>query len=353
MRAQAYPFEDGAGANLVQNGFAGMGNAKNFPNFVLDQQDMYGGGGSFKYTGPSIVAFSEQFVPVDPSRYYRLAAWAKCGNLDGSGFDAANRQYLGLACYDIDKLVITVQYFMRQAGAALTALAAPLQPGDTTVQVVSAAGWNNGANFNYSRQFLWWPYVNSQGYAYPSYSYSRNLTYHYTAAGYAANGAWAAGGISGNVIALTAPWPGPALPIGTLVMNSSSGGNYKYITQAAALVPQVWTRYEGYIGGIDAQGSNALTLFPPGTAYVRVLFLPNYAPTQATNVIRYSNIELSEVTVRNLERFDGNGDLVLQGYPTAGRPAAGTKGRLIFNTTTNRLNVDIGTGWTTPDGAAA
>lgn len=37
-------------------------------------------------------------------------------------------------------------------------------------------------------------------------------------------------------------------------------------------------------------------------------------------------------------------------YDDAGRPAAGTAGRVIFNTTDGQLNIDDGTNWTLPDG---
>ncbi|GJM23931.1 MAG: hypothetical protein DHS20C16_03460 [Phycisphaerae bacterium] len=48
--------------------------------------------------------------------------------------------------------------------------------------------------------------------------------------------------------------------------------------------------------------------------------------------------------------FDANGDLVVQNYTDGTRPAAGTAGRIIFNTDDGQLNVDDGTNWTLPDG---
>jgi hypothetical protein len=39
---------------------------------------------------------------------------------------------------------------------------------------------------------------------------------------------------------------------------------------------QEWTRYSGFIGGVDNSGKNINNKFPPGTAGVKLLFLFNY-----------------------------------------------------------------------------
>lgn len=51
-----------------------------------------------------------------------------------------------------------------------------------------------------------------------------------------------------------------------------------------------------------------------------------------------------------VDRIDANGDVVLQSYNDAGRPAAGTAGRVIFNTDDGNINIDDGTNWILPDG---
>jgi hypothetical protein len=48
--------------------------------------------------------------------------------------------------------------------------------------------------------------------------------------------------------------------------------------------------------------------------------------------------------------WDANGDLLLNVYTDATRPAAGTAGRVIFNSDDGQLNIDDGTNWTLPDG---
>ena len=47
---------------------------------------------------------------------------------------------------------------------------------------------------------------------------------------------------------------------------------------------------------------------------------------------------------------DANGDLLVNVYTDAGRPAAGTAGRIIFNSDDSMLNIDNGANWTLPDG---
>ncbi len=283
--------------NLFVNGSGLLSNNYNMSGFVFDAIETHGGGGSFKYTGTGTAKLSDEYIPVDPEKYYRLAVWAKAGDTGGGNYDAANKQYVGIVPYDADKLRISPYYYMRYSGSATTTLAAQLNPGDTTVTLTSASGWYN-STLVYNRQFLWWPYTNGLGYSYGDYTYSRNGTRN--DAYYLANGAWASGGISGNTITLTRAWTGPTLPAGTPVANASDGSAYKYIVFSNISVPNAWTRYEGYIGGYDTIGANVANLFPYGTAYTLLLFLVNFAGS-SSNIIRYSDIWFSELSSRNLE----------------------------------------------------
>jgi hypothetical protein len=47
---------------------------------------------------------------------------------------------------------------------------------------------------------------------------------------------------------------------------------------------------------------------------------------------------------------NADGTVHLPTLSDAGRPAAGTAGRLFFNTTDGNLNIDDGTNWILPDG---
>lgn len=69
---------------------------------------------------------------------------------------------------------------------------------------------------------------------------------------------------------------GTTWPIGSALSNGSSGGTYKYIAVAGSTIPTSWTKYTGKIGGIDLNGQDVQNMFRPGTAAVRILFLPNY-----------------------------------------------------------------------------
>lgn len=336
--------------NLIPNGSGLLSSNYNFSGFVFDAVELHGGAGSFKYVGGYLQVQSDEYIPVDPDKYYRLIAWAKAGNVGGGGYDPANKQYLGIALYDADKLAIEPTHFLRYGSSALTTLAVQLNAGDTTATLTNAADWAASDAQSYNRQFLWWPYTNALGYTYSNYSYSRNRTA--TLGNYGVNGLWAMGGISGMTIALTQPWPGPTLPAGTPVMNVSAAGTFKYIGMANQSVPNTWTRYEGYIGGSDVDNNGTETEFSPGAAYAKLVFLNNISGA-ATNVIRYSDIWFSELSVKNLERFDKRGDLVLQSYSSGARPPAGTAGRTIWNSTTGRPNFDTGSAWILADGTAA
>lgn len=297
--------------NLITNGSGLLGNNYNFSGFTFDASQVFAGAGSFLLNANHQSRVNDELIPVDPSRYYELALWARSGEDGGTNFNAANRQYFGIATYDIDGNLITPQFFMKWAGSAQTTLAAPLNPGDTTVTLTSAAGWYNAGTAS-AKYLGWWPYVNSKGYSYPTYSYTRNIS---------VADAWAAGGIVGNVITLRAPWAGPALAAGTPIANMQSGGTYRYIAGANIIVPNSWTKYTGFIGTVSDSGST--NTFPPGTAYVRFVHLNNYHDI-ADNNLRISGITLNESPVRNMSVPIGwSADGVAAPDSTIQRTAAG------------------------------
>lgn len=290
--------------NLVTNGSGLLGNNYNFSGFSFDSVETHGGGGSFAKYGSATI-LSDELIPVDPERSYREVAWVKSGNTGGTEYAPTNKQYFGVALYDIDGLAMSTYHTMIYAGSSDTTLAADLNNGDTTITLTNATGWNNAGAYH-ERQIRWYGYTNSNGYTYPDYTYSRNTTSSaaifpaYNVQG-GSLGAWAAGGISGNVITLTSPWTGGHIAAGTAVSNSSDGPTYKYITIYGVTVPNAWTRYEGYIGTLDTARSNSFTKFPYGTAYVKLLYLANHSSGDTANRIRYSDVWFSEMSSRNLE----------------------------------------------------
>jgi hypothetical protein len=285
--------------NLVTNGSGLMGNNYNFSSYTFSQNETHGGAGSFLHSGAYGCKFSDELIPVDAEKYYRMVVWAKSGETGGTNYNSANKQYAGITPYDIDGYQITPYTYAKVSGSTDTTLAVALNTGDTTVSLTNATGWYNGTT-THMRHFTYYGYTNSKGYTYPDYTYSRYGSW--TKSVYSSPGTWAAGGISGNTITLTSPWPGPDLPAGTAIRNTQSGGTYKYITLSNVTIPNEWTRAEGYIGGWDTTGSMATNRFPYGTAYVKLLFLNNYTGgTNPTNNIRWSDIWFSELSSRNIE----------------------------------------------------
>ena len=200
------------GTNLVSNGSGLLGNNYNFSGFTFDPVETYSGGGSFLVNIAQGSRLSDELMPVDPGRTYSLTGWGKSGDVGGGNYTAANSQYFGVAAYDIDGNAIFPDDYLKFAGSTDTTLAAPLNPGDTTVTLTSAARWEN-AGAAHQRDFVWYGYTNSKGYTYPDYTYTRNLA-NAKVSGGTTNGVWAAGGITGNVITLTNVWAGPALAAG-------------------------------------------------------------------------------------------------------------------------------------------
>ena len=277
--------------NLITNGSGLMGDNYNFSGFTFDAVETHGGGGSFAYYGAGSTKFNDDLIPVDVQKYYRMILWGKSGNVDGTEYDATNKQYAGIAPIDADGNVVVPNFSLKHPGSVETTLAVALNPGDTTITLTDATGWNNGATG--VRGIVWWPYTNLKGFTYPTYTYTRNTS---------SATLWAAGAITGNVITLTVPWAGVALPVNTPVRNFHATGTYKYIALGGPAVPNTWTRYEGYIGSEQPAYPESNTQFPFGTQYIKLLFLTNYTgPAGFNNRIRWSDIVFTEMSSWNLE----------------------------------------------------
>lgn len=226
--------------------------------------------GSFKSSYAYGAEYTDYTIPIpDPSAQYQLKYAAKW---DGVGTQPST--YGMLICQDADGNIIQpydIQYFLNTE----TTLAAPLSPGDTTITLTSSANWHNGS-WEWARYIGLWPYTNTQGYTYPDGSYTKHV---------GISTPWAEGGITGNVITLTAPWAGPnnpndedgIWPIGTVVRNHYSGSTFTYLVLQPT--PTSWTTYTGYVQGFNTYGEpdNGLT-FRQGTVKVNVGWLLNYSP---------------------------------------------------------------------------
>jgi hypothetical protein len=251
------------GENLLTNGTGLMGNNTNFGSFIFDGSQAYFSSGSFKYTGQYQAPNTDELMPMNPEKRYRLDFWAK--TLNGQG-----AYYAYLNFFDVDGNAIYATNHMYYPNT-LTTLAQTLNPGDTVVYLTSAANWENGGTAGVSthiRSFIFWNYSNSFGYLYPPQTYSRNWY----------GGMWNPGAVnySNNTITLISPWSGPSIAAGTQLSNGSAGGTFKYIALGYTIVPTTWTNYVGIMDGVDYSGSNAGGKFPPGTASAKLGFLTDY-----------------------------------------------------------------------------
>jgi len=275
------------GLDLVTNGTGLLGNSYNMPsNFTFEPVITPNLPGAFSYAGYfSTVEKTQEFLPVDPNKMYRLGCYARQASVAGDWSAFANQErhshYMGLMAFDADKTEIAASQHMRYYSGgvdSLTTLSAPLTPGDTSVQLVNAAGWNDASTATYHRGIIIFGYKNSFGGGYDYYS--RHVQFDM----------FATSGVdkTNHVINLTAPFPvslgnpddpNGTWPVGTRLANSSSGGNFKYSFFSGMILPQTdaWYRVENHMGGIDTSGTNATANFPPGTAYVKVFWLPNYS----------------------------------------------------------------------------
>jgi hypothetical protein len=316
------------GMNLVANGSGLTGDNTNFSTFNYNSVESFAGGGSFTYNGPDANREIDEFIPVDPSRRYKYSYAIKLLSFSQAG---ETPNHYGLVdSYDTDGLSIQSYHVMKLPGSALTTLAVALAPGATTITLTSAVGWHNGAS-TASKYIAFYPYTNAQGYTYPFYTYTRNVT---------AADMWASGAISGNVITLRTPWAGSSYAIGTPVANAIAGGTYDYIAGSNVATPTVWTVFSGSIGKLDSETFTDPSITPVpastgayqspsgfrwGTAFVKVGWLLSYNTPVGT-----ANTAVDAVTFETIST--GSDSMTFTGSP----PFAVTSTTLVPN-----LNADM------------
>lgn len=274
------------GSDLVTNGTGLLGNAYNFPAaFSFDGAVTPNLPGAVSFAGHYVQAVEmEEFLAVDPNQVYRLSAYLRQEGLAGdwSAFTHAERQqqYMGIVAYDVDKNLITGPTHMRHIESgidSLTTLAAPLSPGDTLVKLTDASGWNASSNSGSRRGLTIFGYKNNLGAGYTHYS---RIT---------APSLFDLAGVdkTANQVTLNAPLSASlgnpedangTWQAGTAIANSSSGPTFKY-GFFPGLIPATtdqWYGTRNHMGGIDLSGKNVTANFPPGTAYIRIFWLPNF-----------------------------------------------------------------------------
>lgn len=274
------------GINLVANSTGLLGNSYNYPaQFTFDPVITPNLPASFSFSGYySGLVQMEELLPVDPNQVYCLSSYIRQEGLSGDWssytHEEKHQQLMGLISLDADKLVISAIHHMRYKHSgtdSLTTLAAPLSPGDTSMTLVDASGWNElDSNIN-KRGVIIFGFQSSAGLSYEYYS--RLVKTDLFDLGQVNKGI--------NVVTFNKPLPadmgntddpGGTWPIGTSLANSSSGSSYKYSFYTGLHVDNVdqWYKTKGYMGGVDQSGTNNNFNFPPGTSYVKPFWLPNY-----------------------------------------------------------------------------
>ncbi|MGJ8609454.1 MAG: DUF2793 domain-containing protein [Octadecabacter sp.] len=269
---------------LVRNGFGDLGAEINAPDgLVWDDTVAPHVSASWVWTGyASTRALLPDIIPVDPNRVYRLGCSIRQEGLAGdwSAYPNEERheQVMGLICLDRDGMEIVPKMHMRYRDGttdSLTTLAAPLQPGDTQIQVTDASGWNDSTTSDARCGVIIFGYKDSSGRSYDSYSR------------YVESGLFDPVDVNKttNIITLNQPLPASlgnpddvngAWPAGTAIANSNNSAN-KFSFFKDAVVPETdrWYRSIDFIGGIDRSGTDVDQNFTPGTAAIQIFIKPN------------------------------------------------------------------------------
>ena len=285
------------GTDLVTNGTGTLGTNYNFSGFNVDKTDAPPGAvlSMYQAKGVQVVASTDEFMAVDTSKTYKLDAYIR-----QRGTSKTAVSYVGLAAYDAYKLNLNPQ-FVCWIGGTTTTLAADLNPGDTKIKISATKGWygtsaRSAGNATHNRSIIWWDYVDQGGKAWPVESYSRN----WSGADY-----WADGAISDDgTITLRSPYSGPKRLAGTPLSNGTSGGTYIYGFSYGTATSE-WKKLSqlngyvnnGLITGVATGGvlPSFATGFPTGTAYVRVVMLPNWSDIENSQVA-FAGVSLSDTS---------------------------------------------------------
>ena len=135
----------------------------------------------------------------------------------------------------------------------------------------------------------------------------------------------------GNVITLTAPWPGPALPAGkhVRIASRSNGSNKANIAKNISLLNS-WTKYSVVLKPAPSNYVFDEKAFYNGTAYAKIFFYIGYG---VLSVQKFSDLWFSEISANNLDAFE---------VPIVSSVATGTAPLTVISTTLNtNLNADL------------
>lgn len=272
---------------LVTNGGGHLPSGYNWPAAATrDTAQTSGFPAAFSFDGhyPGRLS-AEEAIAVDPTSVYRLSVRFRQAAAPGdwSGFANGERhaQRVGLECLDTDGNVIELRHWVRHKSGgtdSLTTLAQPLSPGDTTIHLTDATGWNDTTSDADQLGVIVFGYRSSGGQAYADYSRLSQ------------GGLFLPGGVNktAHQIALSAGFPtalgnpddgAGTWPAGTPIANTGAGADVAaaLLDETVPAATDTWFEARFAIGGIDTSGTGFAQNFAPGTAFVRPFIEPNWS----------------------------------------------------------------------------
>lgn len=193
---------------------------------------------------------SKNFIPVEPGKKYTLSGTFKSLGTKPS------RVYYGFICYCKDKKTVETTHSNVVPDSAAT-LAAECNKGDKKIVIKANKAWkpNYAAAFNAKDDFSDLP--------------NREIVYKTVKI--------TPQGENGETmeVELSAPLT-KSYPAGTPVRaHSPAYGTFIYTAICGSLVPAEWKTYTG-TASIAEPGKMSYKLLRPGTAFVKIIILPNY-----------------------------------------------------------------------------
>ena len=209
----------------------------------------------------SIMITSKNFFPVKPGTNYTLRGVFKSLGKVPSKF------YYGLIPYDKNKRKILYHNtsVIQNTG---TKLAVTCQKGDKSIIIKLNENWKVGGcvAFNAKKDFS----------DLPNYEIKRPVKKIIPR--------------NGNLELQLGSTVNKIYPAGTGIREHRNGGGYLYSTACGKVIPKNWQKYIGNIMAAKPE-QTSIHYFRPGTAFVKIMILPNYGKKQDEKMA-FTNLEL-------------------------------------------------------------
>lgn len=265
--------------NLVTNGSGSHGDNLNFTLWTFDGSNKCNSNPSFFTDSQNSFMRTDELIPIDATKTYRFQFYAKSSNATGLN-------YGGFATYDVDKKEMEMRFHYYNQNSTTT-LAQDLNDGDTVVYLTSVAGFNKTTTATHQKGLIFWNYVDSQGFAYPIGTYSRNSFLDIWADSSSIDS-------TNNTITLKSAWTGGTFTAGTSVSQTDSGG-YKYCFSDLGnkTIPTNWTKYSTKIYPSNEGSVGVNYKLPYYCKYIRPIWLANR--TNEGDSIWVSGVEIYNI----------------------------------------------------------